>query len=605
MKILSLLLALATVISCSHFQNSRAPSNSGTASKPRHLIITVHGLSGNEQTFGFFGDITKQYLTAIDPNYEVQTANFIYPTGKSERFRAYDFAMGVTNSNRDYAPKGLTHFLNEQFKDRPLTPQDRISFVAHSQGGLVTYMWFVNTIVDRTEGYKYIKNVDSIVTLGTPFWGSKIASILVDFNVTEFVASLSPESSPITAREVQDMAFSSDTINTFRKMAIALDNNPDFARELEKVPVRLVNITGMLPAKKENLFSHVNNGQEAISRVNSRVIELLYKIFTQSSISSASAKQMLEEQPSLSEMVASLKGKPINVGKEYNVVESDIAVPVPSSRWNFIYTQPKEITQDTTINSNEYKNFSHLLDRSKFLFTESAHLPFDNENTRSMAYIPKNCEKVETCDHQTYRYILEQLANCEKHQCNSEEFNGIVQRMKVINMEEHKSFQEMAGKLKSFALQINIRLKPGQLNQFPDKHFHKVRKPGKETNDFDKADFDDGTLQGKIINLKHDPKNGLSHASTDDTKIYIGDRYERHSVDIVTKAATKKDPFDYIRIHLSGRVEDSKRTDGKQYSVPIEIKLPGLPKVKINAKVQPWYSTFSELDYTKAPGAMQ
>lgn len=572
MKILSLFLILATVISCSHFQNNRTPSNASSSNKPRHLIITVHGLSGNVETFGMFGDVTKQYLEQLDSRYEVKPVNFVYPTGKSEKLSAYDFAMG---------PKGLTAFIDEQFKDRPMSPQDKISFVCHSQGGLVTYMWFFTTVLSRTEGHQYLPQIDSIITLGTPFWGSKIASILTDENNLDIVwllKALAPKNSPITRREISDLAFASDTVNNFRKMAITVDSLPTLAAEIEKLPVRMVNIVGLLPRDPKDLYSE--SGEEIASKLTKRAIHFLYQLYT------------VDGKPTLKEADPS------------KVAESDIAVPVPSARWNFIYSNPKPITQNTVINTSDFKEFSHLVGRSKFLFTESAHMPFDIASTRSMAYVGKNCLKPETCDHQTYRYVIKQLANCRSAtnetgiNCDPKAYAGIVDKMKSVNSEEHQRFYDLQKQLKSFAVQINIRLKPGQLDKFPDKYFFKRMKMDRNDrpSEFERVGLDEYSLKDKVINLMTDRESGKSKGGSD---IIFGYRWESHSIDIVSKKATAEDNYDYLRVNVTGRIEDPNRSIEKGYSVPLEINLPNLPSVKMNALIKPSFSTYTELDFSQ------
>lgn len=562
-KILSLFLILATVISCTHFQSDRTPSGIGSTYKPRHLVITVHGLSGNKETFGHFGEATKKYLTALNSNYEVQTVNFVYATGKTETQGAYDFAMG---------PEGLGTFIKAQFADRPLGKDDKISFVAHSQGGLVAYMWFFNTVVSQGEGYAYAKQVDSIITLGTPFWGSKIASILTDENNTNIIPLIkkfAPDDFKMSGREIKDLAYGSDTVNAFRQMSIALDNNPAAVAEIERLPVRLVNIIGILPRNRNDIFSSTSKSGNMVSKMTKRIINFVYDTYTRSY-------------------------------GGVNQVENDIAVPVPSSRWNFIYTTPKSIQQNTMVSSTEYKDFTHLVERSEYLYTESAHLPFDNEYTLSMAYVNKSCLEVATCDHPTFRYVIEYLANCKNNSaCNKKAYNEIVKGMKAVNAEDHKSFKEIKNSLKTFAVQINMRLKPGQIRQFPDKYFFKKHLVEGRTHKTERGEFSEYSLKGDVVNLMNKRETGKSLGSTDNAQIFIGDRNESHSLDILSRQATEQDPFDYIRVNVTGRIEDENREQGELYVAPLEINLPGLPKVKLNARVQPGYSTFTELDYTE------
>lgn len=131
MKKIFLLIVFGFIVACSNF-NNRSPSNTGDElkNKPRHLIITVHGLSGDEKTWGYFGDdnYTKKYLEQLNSKYNVEVTNFVYPTGKDEKNGAFEFA--------NY----LDFFIKEKFKNNPLQPSDKISFVCHSQGGLITFI---------------------------------------------------------------------------------------------------------------------------------------------------------------------------------------------------------------------------------------------------------------------------------------------------------------------------------------------------------------------------------------------------------------------------------------------------------------------------------
>lgn len=594
MKKISLLLALITVISCSHLQSGRSPSNSNTNQKPRHLVITVHGLSGNAETFGHFSEATTKYLNELNPKYEVQAMNFIYPTGRSEKKGSVEFALDKN---------GLGEFVKKQFADRPLHPEDKISFVSHSQGGLVTYLWYFNSILDQKEDFEYAKHVDSIITLGTPFWGSKIASVLTDPrypDVIPFIKFFAPDNFKMTRREIADLAFGSDAINTFRQMAIEMDNNPSFADLVAQLPTRFVNITGVLPKEKADLFTSTTGSKNTtgpvrlISDTTKKIISFVYKVLTKS----------------------------YSGNKR---VESDIAVPVPSSRWNFIYATPKEIKGNTVVSSFEFQDFNNLVQRTKNIYTESAHLPFDTENTLSMAYVNKACLEVETCKHPTYRYIIEELANCENDaDCNKTEMARIVEGMKAINKDQHKNFKDIQKSLQSFSIQINIRLKPGQIDEFPVENFRlKPTNLEGEYAGYERWQFNEYSLLGKALDLKTSKKNQISKASTDEYTIVLGDEDERHSVDIVSKSAAKSgEKFDVIRIHVTGRVEDRRTAAAlatvpatgestsesvqktirqliKGYVVPVELKLPKLPVVQINARVQPTYSTFIELDYTK------
>lgn len=557
------LILMMFAFSCTQFQQ-RNPSSSLQSSKPNHYIITVHGLSGNSETFGFFGEATQKYMSQLNNNYNYKPLNFTYPTGKSEKYSAYDFAFSENFG------------LNQFIKNLNLSKDDKLSFVCHSQGGIVTYLWFFNNLLNTSSNNFSLKQVDSIITLGTPFWGSKIASILTDNrnpDILGLIKLFAPDNYKMTRQEISDLAFASDTINSLRLLSIKMDNDPSIAELIEQLPLRLINITGVLPQDKNDLYSQASKNGFLVTDLTKKIINVVYKIFSKSY-------------------------KVLPDGKFR--IESDIAVPVPSSRWNFIYTQSQKIKNDIVVDDIQYRDFKHFVDKSKYLFTESAHFPFDNENTLSMAYINKECLLVETCNHPTYRYIIEHLSNCKNNtSCDANAFENIVQKMKAINLAEHQNFKEIAKYLKSFAIQINLKLMPGVIDNLPFQYFRKkmgndellIGNDAWELNDY-------SLLDGKVINLNTDKKTHLANISNENYKIYLAEKNEKHSIDIVSRKATKKDPFDRIRIHIMGKVEKLNDLENLRYVVPVDIKIPGLPKVKLNILVQPSYSTFTELDYT-------
>lgn len=531
---------------------SALPSrNPAATQRARHIIITVHGISGNEQTWGEFAPATKQYLEKVDPRYEVLISNFLYPTGRNENLTTFDFA------------EKLAAHINALFDGHPPDPADKISLVAHSQGGIVSYIWFFSQLIKGD--LRYVRKVDSIITLGTPFWGSKLASIFTDdsnIDIIPFVKAFGGPNFLMTRREIEDMAFGSDTVQDFRRLAIQLDSDPTFADKLKSLPVRLVNISGVLPLDKNKLYSNLESPKA--SKFASKMIDLIYSMF-------------------------------IKEGAVASRVETDIAVIVPSARWDFIYTSPKMIAGPSKIQAHDFRQFKNLVNRSKFLFSETVHLPFDAENTLSMAYINRSCLQVETCNHPTYRYILEELANCKADTCDNEAFVNIIQKMKVVNLDQHKSNLNIQSALRTFNIQFGIKLNPGQLDSFPVRYFNRKNPSG----DGDPGEWvlNELSLIGKVIDLKRDKKQ-ISMGSNANQLIHIGNKLETKSIDVVSKPSSKTNPYDQLRVTVTGTIQ-FKKTSSQYGAVPLEINLPGLPKVEIEALVRPGYSTYFELDYRK------
>ncbi|MFZ3229079.1 MAG: hypothetical protein WA160_02650 [Pseudobdellovibrio sp.] len=569
MKLYLIAFTVIVSFSCSTFFN-RTPANSNAEiHKPRHVIVTVHGLSGNAETWGHFSEITQNYLPLINPNYEVVISHFIYPTGVSEKLSTFDFA------------NLLNQHIESLFHDRPLQPDDKISLLAHSQGGLVSYIWFFSRILNDSLDQKYMKQVDSIITLGTPFWGSKLASMLTDPANIDLVPLVNLLGSPVTRRELKDMSFGSDAIHTFRQLAIKLDTDPALQSKLNSLPIRLINIIGLLPpAPKEGANPLLaNNNAATASKLTKKAIHLVYKYFS-------------------------------NSDPDQKHIESDIAVMVPSARWNFIYAQPQEITANKKIDPTTFHHFTNLVKNSKFITVESSHLPFDADNTLSMAYINKSCLKVEDCKHPTYRWILKHLANCEninlsnlagtsahKPDCDKNEFEKIIQKMKVVNQEQYNANLSITTALQTYSVQIEMKLKAGEIFKFPVKYF--IRDP-KNQDELNNWKLNEPSLLGKVINLHRD-KSAKSIGSSSDKIIYVGPRSERRGVDIVSRESKDIAGNDIIRLNIVGYIKQTANQDSLENmtSIPITISLPGLPVVDMDIAIQPGYSTYIPLDYTQ------
>jgi len=564
MKFLVLFVITSIILSC---QSIGIPKRdlSNINQKPKHIIITIHGLSGNASTFGYFKEVTEKYLNEANTNYKAEVVNFVYPTGENESQGTYDFALG---------PKGLDHFINKLYLEKNLTPNDKISFVCHSQGGIIAYMWYFTTLTSDTENSKILYNIENIITLGTPFWGSKIASVLTDDRNPDIIPLMklfAPEDFQITRREISDLAFGSDIVHNLRSMAIKLDQDPTFKAKLEKMPVRMMNIIGLLPYNKDELYIGKVQGEKATSAAARYVVNIIYHLYKQS-----------------------------YMGYKNKRIENDIAVPVTSSRWNFIYSAPQLIRKNQIIESNSFVDFSQLVNKSKFIFTESSHLPFETEKTLSMAYINQSCIDVNRCDHPTYRYVLEALANCKEFGiCKNQNYVDIINKFKYSDYEEYEKFKLIKKNIQSFALQFNLKFKKGTIDSWPVRFFKKkiVYPHGEDINEM--WTLKNYGLVPKIIDLGTD-EDGLTNSSKNTPyRIYLADPLETKSIDVMSRTSNEKRNYDDIRINLTGRVETISQQKKSHYIVPLKIKIPNGPEVLVKAKVRPGYSTYFELDYTQ------
>jgi len=564
MKLLILFVVTSLFLSCQSL-NTTQRDISNTIEKPKHIIITIHGLSGNADTFGFFKDVTEKYLNQINSNYQSEVIHFVYPTGRDESKGTYQFAMG---------PNGLDTFINNVYKEKNLTENDKISFVCHSQGGIIAYVWYFSNLIKNTDHFQHLKQVENIITLGTPFWGSKIASILTDErnpDIIPLVKLLAPEDFKMTRREIADLAYASDNVYNLRTMAIQMDRNPAIKAKLDQMPVRMMNIIGLLPYDKNELFADHIESEKTTSTLARNMINVIYHIYKKS-----------------------------YMGFKNKRIENDIAVPVTSGRWNFIYSKPLIVRNQETIESDDFLDFSQLVNKSKFIFTESSHLPFETEKTLSMAYVNKNCLDANTCDHPTYRYVLEALANCKEFQmCQNSEYQQIINTFKYSNLEEYTNFKAIQKSIQSFAIQINIKLKKGTIDSWPVKYFKKTNVyPHSEDSNQIWA-LKNYSLIPQMIDIGTNKAGLVRNTEQTQFRIYLGDPNETKSVDVISRNFTSPRDYEDIRINLTGRVEVLNSQKKSSYVVPIKIKIPDEPEITVKTKIRPGYSTFFELDYSQ------
>jgi hypothetical protein len=336
-------LFLITIASCSGLKNQRNPATDQTAqsTKPRHIIFLVHGIAGSEKSFGYMNQALTSHLnnefSVEGIEYEYSVENFIYQT-KSNKNNTEQFAKDLGNAIDKYF-----------VENGAINPQDKISLIAHSQGGVVSLIWLYRaTLGDVEFNSKYVEHVDSYITLGTPFWGAKMA--VFGGKLKEMAKRLGDNVIPIFGdQQLHDMSFGSPVIFNFRKNAI----DPEYQNVLKKMDlhIRPVNFGGA--ATNMKLFS------------------------------------------------------PFAIGlKEY---EDDSAVPLPSSHFDFIYASSfkKNYKSGDILPSSSFieTHFSkhHVVDALHLSVVPSVHY------WTAIADIPSECVEDAECNHPTYKYVLAHL----------------------------------------------------------------------------------------------------------------------------------------------------------------------------------------------------
>lgn len=175
----------------------------------KQVIVTIHGIGANASVFGYLAEALQIHWTSSD---ELQYKSFEYQTG-DDQFSTQDFA------------DQLDLFLKSKCQ---LNEFDQLTIIGHSQGGLVALLWLFKSFKRKSP---LLGNVKSLITLATPFWGSKIAELgssiyqLWDRTGKSFFL-------PTGKIEMAEMTFLSDTIFFIRQLLISPEHQ-DFQNFLK------------------------------------------------------------------------------------------------------------------------------------------------------------------------------------------------------------------------------------------------------------------------------------------------------------------------------------------------------------------------------------
>lgn len=338
----SLAVFCLVIFGCSSWQ--REPAN--VDPRPRHWIVLVHGIAGDRTHFGSMEQGLPAHLSALDPEYSHRVYPFEYRTG-DDSLTTVDFAQD------------LDVFLKKLVSESGgLQPQDKVSFVVHSQGGLVTSIWLLNASRGQYSAFssELAGRVDAFITLGTPFWGAKIAEFAGRLkDLSRKVGVPLPLPKPVGALELREMSIGSDTVTAFQRTVI--ESQPEIRRLLQRV----------------------------------RVLQV-----------AAVAADLLFLSPFVS-----------GGGFGY---EDDTAVPLPSARFDFNYVVDKSDYEANDFIAKESFRSTDLV--SRFHIVNALHispLPQQRRFT-GVSQIPDRCvnQAPVFCNHPAYNSIVSFLAGHEQ-----------------------------------------------------------------------------------------------------------------------------------------------------------------------------------------------
>ncbi len=555
----------------------------------RHYIIAVHGIGGDASTFGAMSTVLVSHLKKLRPETEFIFKTFTYPTGDSD-LTAFDFGY-----------KYLSSFLRQNIPNP--TSSDRISFVAHSQGGLVSSIWYAGAVLgvdadgdSESEAAAEIKKdqvytqiTEQIITLGTPFWGSKLATYLND-NERVQIQKLPGLNYLLNLgdKELREMSFSSNTVYSFRQTAIALTEHPRFwsLRQPE-----FIQIAGVYPRDEKKLFYSENliNDNEYY-KTSVRIVDFLNKYFQDIGFSSEKINSSEPDRP-----------------------ESDVAVIVPSSRSEFLYSK-QDVQCDTPYLAFETFRRASVFRNPKYYLTESIHSPVISNRSVGIASIPEFCLQPEKCAHPSYSILLRSLARCEQYQCQSQEYKNIITQLEDTRRANNidSDFINRQDDLQGFSLEVNIKV-PKQY-EFPVQYYTS-RGSGEGSQDNVQWILRQKDIFKKIFKPRWDL---ISKEQSDLFEIKAARSNELYSSLVQWKTITfRKSSAQHLRVHLTGLVKPKllqlsesqaqafNQLKNQGFEFPFELSLPRYIDMRpkphlIRAQIKPGFSTFIDLDYNNA-----
>lgn len=567
MQNIAIIFLILTLTACTSFKNSnRTPSsNHINEYKPLHLVVTVHGLQGSQNTFGALPEIILDQYPKIDPKYDWQVLKAHYPTGNNtdRLMDTYRFAtiLGeqIIKKLKEYH---LTKYNRTWEVSDGLRPEDKISFVTHSQGGLVTSIWYFQSLIKNKNissqnfhrYHSIAKHVDALITLGTPFWGSKISVFLEEYPLVKWTA----KKLNFGSNETQDMAFLSNTIYEFRKLAIELDQQkPDALKQLS-VKVRPFNIGGVVPKLS-----------------NPQYLEL-------------------KKDHKLSYQIEHFKNSGFRLfGFGKNRYEGDEAVLIPNSRMDFIYnlSHDSNYSENSVTTIDKFKQTEYFDNGLlSFIALDTIHASTQSKVFYDEAEVPDSCkdqklQKELDCRHPSYRFIVNHITNCNRIQstCNFKEHERLVQALFKPKSFSNYLDNETNENLHGFTIDILVKVPTDYI--FDENQLESSQVDNVIEFEVNNKNYKVPKEQSYKIEVMRLQELGSQVANNYDNKgLNKGDAYARYSL---TGVVYPKNTDSNIKNNYSKQ---------KEFGFPVnfKIKLKGLKTRSFEAKIKPGFSTFIE-----------
>jgi hypothetical protein len=631
-----ILATLVVATGCSTFFK-RKPAN--MAALPKHYIMTLHGVRGNAQSYGQFHELIKTHLEKVDPTYEVIPLNYTYQTAQKD-YTPHKAAQEL-NAKLDkdipvlrpedkisvvaYSMGGQVGlaWYYDSLKDTAHAkyPQQTVNFVSLGAAfwGAQEAGLFTNDIdlMKRT-----IKNVILEVNIGFQEetakrinqWSARQLAKAQDLTNTKFVFPMIDKLQ--TVAQVKNF-YDNKTIKEMYQdssmgdwAGAALDLNSTLRgirnsslRDLAKISfaeLEALSIAG--PTVTELRLAMLSAPKNLPTKWTS--ISTLVQCFEDDKGSEESGCNNFQNK-AFEQLNQAL------VKYQFGAVrrETDNAVITPSSiaQFRYAYDYDTNYASGDLIPASAFR-LSVNPENHKAIFAETLHATLVTEGiyNRALSALGKlgkswvrladdvvivhkdKCMTPENCDHPVYRYIVDELSDCNEpgNRCDKDEYDEVIGKFKHRSKTDEPIEQiqnNLKAELHGFSLELNLRLPEG----YDTKNIT-------ESNIFEtavKADFDTNSKEDRLLKMQTPPY-----------KVQLGRKMEVGS--ILIKTVKYKDET-HFKVNFTGLITTDKNSDYNynqlQNGIPVRftLALPGLKARQIEAVVSPYHSTFVDVKLAK------
>jgi hypothetical protein len=600
----SLTLTLLLAVGCTN-SPKRETANEDRI-KPKHYIITLHGIRGNDKSFGDFHSLIKSHLEKINPTYEVIPLNIT-------------FAI----SQRDYTPaKAGREVQAKLMKMVPvLNGNDQISVVGYSMGGQVGLAWYFEAL-KNPETKKYADQMTHFVGLGSAYWGAKEAGL-----VTSDIKVLKNTLKFITVQIRDGLRSTSKKWlgETLTNGLIWIQGKTD--TQIDAVLAKITTMDGLhkfyddhvltIPAVKvsfNELIALSLAGDEATNlrlgllnnpTQNKKWTSIVPLVQCFESDSGAKIEGCDDFQNPVFKFINNSVNKPYAFGYERR--ETDSAVITPSGNTQFI--------QVTETDPNYEDGHTTDIKTSKYALNPATHTTYLTEALHATvvgadqyaAAVQKlsklgkgwenlaqdvvlvyniNCKTTDGKDdyekcsnHKSYKYVLKALADCdvENSTCSADGKKNVLDV--VANMNQINAGQKLiASQLHGFTLDFNLRLPRGtDLSKFDEKNIS------------NHIQFETQIVDGKKY---------LTSSLNASSLITVA--REKEFASVLLKKTHYNDQ-EQLKVVMTGLFipKNDQNYDYKSLengtAISFKVNLPGMKSRVINAIVRPYHSTYVDL----------